>query len=226
MHYTTNPGLTITGNAEPGKPVSMHFASDPGPDDEHTLRGLIGDGATGSGARVKHAYARRRSLPSDVPRRRRRRRRRGGGGGRGRGRRPEGAARYATRIIKLSFPTNYTGDPALTLFIAAETGQVRARRGPRAEVGRSLHGHAGRGDRRDAPGGRAARIPIRHPGSRHPREREGRRLRLRPQPDRGDHRRVRGAPDRRARHRLPRVFLLRAAAVRRPPWWPPPTPRP
>ena len=116
-----DPGLTIAGDAEPGKPVSMRgFASDPGPDDEHTLTWKFGDGATGSGARVKHAYAAAGTYTVEL-------RADDGDGGvaveeaevvvGG----PSGRRDNRGRDFWLSFPTNYAGDPELTLFIAAET---------------------------------------------------------------------------------------------------------
>ena len=115
------PGLTVSVGAEPGKPVAMRgFASDPGPDDVSALTWKFGDGATATGARVNHAYAAAGTYIVEL------RADDGDGGvatkqaevvvGGPRGRRDNRG-----RDFWLTFPANYSGDPALTLFIAAET---------------------------------------------------------------------------------------------------------
>lgn len=116
-----DPGLTIDADAQPGVPVPMRgFATDPGPDDEPAFTWKFGDGTTGSGARLKHTYAKAGTYTVEV------RADDGDGGvateqaevvvGAPRGRRDNRG-----RDFWLSFPTNISADPALTLFIAAET---------------------------------------------------------------------------------------------------------
>ena len=220
-------GSRSPATPSPASPSRMRgFASDPGPDDEHTLTWKFGDGATGSGARVKHAYAAAGTYTVEL---------RaddgdggvGGGGGRGRGRRPEGAARQPRQGLLALVPDQLRGRPGAHAVHRGGDGHDRARRGPRAGVERPLHGHARRGDRRDAPEGRAARAGReRRAGPRRPRER--RRPTSPSTASTGSSSRPTRSSGSRPTRSAPTTAWCptRAAAVRRPPWWRPPTTRP
>ena len=113
--------LTTASSADPGKPVAMRgVARDPGEDDPLTFSWTFGDGSSATGPRVSHAYAAAGTYTVKL------RVEDGDGGsatdeativvGGPRGRRDTRGTDFW-----LSFPTNYTGSPELTLFVAGET---------------------------------------------------------------------------------------------------------
>ena len=118
-NVTPVPGLTVGGNAEPGKPVAMRgFARDPGPDDVLSFAWKFGDGATATGRRAAHSYAAAGTYTVEL-------RVDDGDGGTATSQAkvvvggPKGRRDNRGTDFWLSFPANYTGEPALTLFVAA-----------------------------------------------------------------------------------------------------------
>ena len=115
------PMLTTSSSAETGKPVAMRgVARDPGADDQLTFSWTFGDGTSATGRRVSHAYAAAGTYTVKL-------RVEDGDGG---------SATDETTVVVggprdrrdsrgtdfwLSFPTNYSQTPELTLFVAGET---------------------------------------------------------------------------------------------------------